>query len=431
VRHTTFGWQYVRVGDLVARGALLIGDGYRVTNAELASTGTPFVRGGDIGDGDICTDVADHIAEEFSDRLTSKLTMPGDSAFIAKGTVGRVGHLRARQPQVVFSPQVCWWRVLDHRVLVPGFVYYLLRGHEFQANLNAVKTHGAMAADYVSMTDQYEFRLPIPPIGAQRAIAHVLGSLDDKIDLNRRMNETLEEMARAIFKSWFVDFDPVRAKMEGRQPVGMDADTAALFPDEFEDSELGEIPKGWRLRPLDEVADFLNGLACQKYPPEDGDSLPVIKIRELRQGFTENSDRATTAVDEEYIIEDGDLLFSWSGSLEVVMWCRGRGVLNQHLFKVTSPDYPKWFYHQWLLHHLPEFRHIASGKATTMGHIKRGHLTEALVVVPPADVIAAADAVMAPLLGLTIANELECRTLAETRDTLLPKLMSGELRVPE
>jgi len=251
---------------------------------------------------------------------------------------------------------------------------------------------------------------------------------DGKIELNRRTNETLEAMARTLFRSWFVDFDPVRAKADGQKPNGMDAATAKLFPDSFEPSALGPIPKGWRVEPLDAIAEFLNGLALQKYPPEAGKpSLPVIKIAQLNAGNTHNADRAGTNVPSQYVVRDGDLLFSWSGSLEVVIWCSGEGALNQHLFKVTSADWPKWFVHQWLLEHLPDFRRTAAAKATTMGHIQRHHLHDAKVVLPPPDVLRVASGIVSPLIERVVANNLESRTLAATRDALLPKLLSGEV----
>ena len=252
-------WRVVRVGDLVADGSLAINDGYRVRNSELGPVGIPFVRGGDIGDGWIQTDVADHIRPEFQDRVVGKLTREGDIAFITKGTVGRVGYLRVGQPSVVFSPQVCYWRVLDKTTLDPRFLYFLLKGAEFQANLDAVKTHGSMVADYVSLSDQRFFRLRLPGIDAQRAIGRILGSLNDKIELNRRMNETVEAMARTLFRSWFVVFDPVRAKAERRKPQGMDPETAKVFPDKFEESPLGKIPMGWKVKPIGELVDVVGG----------------------------------------------------------------------------------------------------------------------------------------------------------------------------
>ena len=215
------GWDKVRVSDLVERGALSVDDGYRVRNEELGPIGIPFVRGGDIGYGSITTKVSDHIRPEYADRVQKKLAQPFDVAFISKGTVGRVGLLRVGQPNVVFAPQVCYWRALDPKQINPRFLYYLLTSHEFQANLDAVKTHGSMVADYVSLSDQRAFSLTIPPIEVQDAIANILGVLDDKIELNRRMNETLEGLARAIFQSWFVDFDPVRAQRDGLPPPAL------------------------------------------------------------------------------------------------------------------------------------------------------------------------------------------------------------------
>lgn len=190
--------QRIRVGKLIEAGILAINDGYRVKNSELGPVGIPFVRGGDIGDGWIETKVTDHIRPEYADRVTSKLTKAGDVAFITKGTVGRVGRIREGQPAVVLAPQVAFWRSLDEGKLNSRFLFYLLKGAEFQSNLDAVKTHGSMVADYVSMTDQKLFYLTLPSIEEQERAADILGTLDDKIELNRRMNETLEAMARRL-----------------------------------------------------------------------------------------------------------------------------------------------------------------------------------------------------------------------------------------
>jgi type I restriction enzyme S subunit len=276
-------------------------------------------------------------------------------------------------------------------------------------------------------------RIPIwaPPLPEQRAIAHILGTLDDKIELNRRMNATLEAIARALFKSWFVDFDPVRAKAEGRE-TGLPDEVAALFPDRLVESELGEVPERWEVKSLDEIAHFTNGLALQKFPAEDGETyLPVIKIAQMRKGNTEGADRASAHLDPTYIVEDGDVLFSWSGSLEAILWCGGRGALNQHLFKVTSEAYAKWFYYYWILYHLADFQEVAAGKATTMGHIQRHHLTDAKVLVPPLLTLQMMDGYFAPLIERLVAAQLASRTLAALRDALLPKLLSGEVRVGE
>jgi type I restriction enzyme S subunit len=309
------------------------------------------------------------------------------------------------------------------------FAYYLTRWDGVRLYCISQMT-GSSGRQRVPTNALSHCEVTIPSVEEQQAIACILGTLDDKIELNRRMNETLEDTARAIFKSWFVDFDPVRAKAEGRDP-GLPDHIAALFPDSFEPSELGEIPSGWTTMPMNKTGIFLNGLALQKYPPGDRDWLPVIKIAQLRRGNTGGSDRASAELDEEYIVEDGDLLFSWSGSLECVLWTGGRGALNQHLFKVTSHHFPRWFLYLWIHHHLPAFRHIAAGKATTMGHIQRHHLEEAQVIVPPAPLLARADQVIGRLIDAAVSRSLESRHLAAVRDTLLPKLISGELRVPD
>jgi type I restriction enzyme, S subunit len=270
--------------------------------------------------------------------------------------------------------------------------------------------------------------IDVPPLLEQRAIAATLGALDEKIELNRKMNATLEAMARALFRDWFVDFGPTRAKMAGREPY-LAPDLWALFPDGLDDEGK---PEGWEEKPLDEVAHFLNGLALQKFPGEsEPDSLPVIKIAELRNGITEKSNRASRKVPAQYVIRDGDFLFSWSGSLLAKFWIGGEGALNQHLFKVTSDRYPAWFYSEWVQHHLEEFQIIAASKATTMGHIQRGHLKAAMTICPPDHVIEKMGLIIAPMFDQIIHNNLESRTLAQTRDLLLPRLMSGELRVAD
>jgi len=278
------------------------------------------------------------------------------------------------------------------------------------------------------MIEAFQVEAP-KDVGEQKAIANILGSLDDKIEMNRRMHESVETMARAIFKSWFVDFDPVKAKAAGRKPAGMDAATAALFPDSLQDSELGKIPKGWEVKSLDEIARFLNGLALQKYPPIGGHSLPVIKIAQLRAGNTNGADCASADIEPDYIIKDGDILFSWSGSLECVLWAGGQGALNQHLFKATSTIYPRWLCYLGIHQHLNDFRHIAAGKATTMGHIQRHHLSAAKLAIPSSTLLRAMDSMMRPIIESIWCREVECRTLAALRDMLLPKLLSGEIRL--
>jgi type I restriction enzyme S subunit len=308
-----------------------------------------------------------------------------------------------------------------------AFLYWILRTPQYRDYCAARATGSAVVA--LSRDDFLSY--PVPPRTPDRVcLVKLFESIETKIELNRKMNETLEAMARALFKSWFVDFDPVRAKAEGRDP-GLPVHIVALFPDSFEDSEIGEIPTGWSVLGLDDTARFLNGLAMQKFPPKGDRFLPVIKISQLRAGDMTGADKASADLAPEYVVEDGDVLFSWSGSLECVLWPGGRGALNQHLFKVTSKKFPKWFYFLWIHWHLEDFRHIAAGKATTMGHIQRHHLTSAKVLVPPPELLQAMSGFMHPIIESIWRRKVQSRTLAALRDMLLPKLISGELRVPE
>ena len=350
----------------------------------------------------------------------------GDLLISTSATIGKVSEIGLETEGAVAYTGLIRLRPRTERIWA-GFIKQFVLSSFFVQQAEGMAAGSVLRHFGPSHLRQMAF--PIPPLAEQKAIASILGALDDKIELNRRMNATLEAMARALFQSWFVDFDPVRAKLDGRPPTGLNPETAALFPATFQDSPLGHIPQGWEVRSLDKTADYLNGLALQKFPPGDGPTLPVIKIAQLRKGDSDAADRCNTELPAQYIVSDGDVLFSWSGSLEVELWCGGDGALNQHLFKVTSEEFPKWFYYLWTLYHLDEFRLIAAGKATTMGHIQRGHLTAAKVLAPPAALIQAMTRVMEPCIDQIIANRVQSRVLAMLRDTLLPKLLSGELSV--
>ena len=352
------------------------------------------------------------------------------SEALAKGpglVIGRSGASigRLHFSEVDFWPHNTCLYVTDFLGSNPRFAYYLLQ------TLNLAGYNSGSAQPSLNRNFIYSIRIQVPARREQDEIVDVLNSLDCRIALLRETNSTLEAIAQALFKSWFVEFDPVRAKQQGLAPAGMDEATAALFPDSFDESALGLVPKGWKVRALDEIATYLNGLALQKFPPSDDSWLPVIKIAQLRKGDTAGADRAGRNLKPEYIVQNGDVLFSWSGSLEVEVWCGGEGALNQHLFKVASKEYPKWFYLHWTRHHLDHFRQIAASKATTMGHIQRTHLSEAKVLVLPAALLDAMDAYFAPLLARIVQNDLQAQTLATLRDTLLPRLISGQLRMPE
>lgn len=243
--------------------------------------------------------------------------------------------------------------------------------------------------------------IDLPDLDTQRKIGSILRAFDDKIALNNAINKNLLEQAQTIFTEEFLSLDGV--------------------------------PEGWSESSLLGIANYLNGLAMQKFRPSDDEQgLPVLKIKELRQGSCDaNSELCSPSIKSEYIVHDGDVIFSWSGSLLVDFWCGGTCGLNQHLFKVTSSEYAKWFYFAWTNHHLQKFAAIAADMATTMGHIKREELAKAEVLIPSQSDYDRIGGILAPLYDLVIANRIENRKLASLRDELLPQLMSGQLDVSE
>ncbi len=389
--------------------------GSQLHQKDYKSTGTPIITVEHLGENRIIRENIPYVSDDDKKRLTRYTLKVGDIVFSRVGSVDRRVLVREAEDGWLFSGRCL--RVRPNQNLVdPEYLSWFFGLPAFKEHIRKIAVGATMPSLNTEILSNVEVVLPALP--EQRSIASILGALDSKIALNRAMNSTLEAIGQALFKHWFVDFE---FPNEEGKPY-------KLSGGEMVDSELGEVPKGWGVKPIDEIAEFLNGLALQKYPPKDENFLPVIKIRELRQGTTESSDKASPDIDEKYIVEDGDILFSWSGSLEVCIWCGGRGALNQHLFKVTSQNYPKWFYYQWTKVYLPEFQRIAEGKATTMGHIQRRHLSGSFVAVPPSEILGKADNILSPLIKRYISNAIESHNLSQVRDILLPKLMSGEIR---
>ena len=426
-------WPLVSIDNIKAArsGSIAIGPfGSRMKSDCYVSSGVRVVRGTNLTGGRSFSGDFVFITPEKAEELNSANLLPNDLVFPHRGAIGEVGIVPNDGERYVLSSSMMKLTCAADGAH-PDFIYYFFKSEagrfELLKNASQVGTPGIGQP----LTSLKQIKLKLPPVDEQRSIAAALRALDDRIARLRETNATLEAIAQAMFKSWFVDFDPVRVKQQGLAPAGMDEATAALFPDSFEESALGLVPKGWKVQALDEIATYLNGLALQKFPPSDDSWLPIIKIVQLRKGDTVGADRAGRNLKPEYVIQNGDVLFSWSGSLEVEVWCGGEGALNQHLFKVTSKAYPKWFYLRWTRHHLSHFRQIAASKATTMGHIQRAHLYEAKVLVPPEVLLGAMDACFGPLLARSVENEQQAQTLATLRDTLLPRLISGQLRLPE
>ncbi len=346
-----------------------------------------------------------------------------------KGTLNNIFYVTGK----FWTVDTIFWSKINTDKVFGKFLYYYLITMDF-AGMNVGSAVPSMTSKVLN-----EININLPSIDNQKKIAHILSTLDDKIELNRKMNQTLEEMAQALFKSWFVDFDLVHAKAgctsdeeleQAAATLGVSKEVLELFPSVFVESEMGMIPEGWEVKPLDQIAHYQNGLALQKFRPKDEEKfLPVLKIAQLKKGYADGEEKADINIKPSCIVDNGDVVFSWSGSLVVDVWCGGKVALNQHLFKVTSEEYAKWFYYYWTKQHLMNFQRVAAAKAVTMGHIKRSHLAEALCVVPDDAVFDMAEKMINPLIEKLVLNRLEVNDLQKTRDTLLPKLLSGELDV--
>ena len=421
---------------LIKDGLLEIGDGYRAKNSELSETGIPFARAGNINDG-FKFEGADCFPHADLYKVGNKISSPGDVVFTSKGTVGRFALVEAASQQFVYSPQLCFWRSLDHQRILPEYLYYWMNSQEFLNQIGYLKGQTDMA-DYVSLRDQRKMVATFPIPSHQREIVEAIKPLDDCITLLRETNATLEAIAQALFKSWFVDFDPVRAKMEGRVPEGMDEATAAPFPDGFEESALGLVPRGWPPIALYDLATYINGAAYKAFEPNlERRGLPIIKIAELKSGVTAQTAYSDVAMPEKYRIQTEDILFSWSGnpdtSIDTFVWTYDQAWLNQHIFRVLPhAAKERSFLLQTLKHLRPIFAELARNKQTTgLGHVTVADLKRLQVSKPDKAMLDQFDMVVSPIHGTIFNNHQQAQTLATLRDTLLPRLISGQLRLPE
>lgn len=330
--------------------------------------------------------IIDHIDDFIFDGTYLLIAEDGENLKSKKQNIAQVvdGQFWVNNhAHVVQGNELCDTRYLCYLLNsmdLSGYITGSAQPKLSQANLNAVTMF-------------------LPSIDEQKKIIEYLYTLDKKIVVNQRINDNLYAQAKAIFDNHFINIDA--------------------------------IPAGWRKGNLLDIANYLNGLAMQKFRPQGNEiGLPVLKIKELRQGSCDDSSElCSLSIKPEYIIHDGDVVFSWSGSLLVDIWCGGTCGLNQHLFKVTSDVYDKWFYYLWTAHHLARFIAIAADKATTMGHIKREELAKAEVLIPCEEDYTSLNSIMQPIFELIISNRIESRKLAAFRDELLPKLMSGEVDV--
>lgn len=324
-------------------------------------------------------------------------------------------------PKATFSGFVKRLRPLQNDLTYDRYMGFYLRSKFFRKTMtnNAIMTlRASLNEDIFSYLNLY-----LPDFETQRKSGDLLFLLNSKIGINNRINAELEAMAKTLYDYWFVQFDfPDKNGKPYKSSGGK-----MVWNDELK----REIPdlEGWSVGTLLDIANYYNGLPCQKFRPTGDEFLRVIKIREMNEGFTKNSELVRPNIPEKAIIENGDVLFSWSASLEVKIWTGGKGALNQHIFKVTSVDYPKSFYYYQLLNYLQHFKMMAENRKTTMGHITQEHLQQSRIVIPPKELTSDLERIIAPIFSKKINNEIENQKLTELRDWLLPMLMNGQVKV--
>ena len=434
----------VSVGEIAApiKNALVGGPfGSDLGTADYVASGVPVIRGQNLSNGKYVGGEFVFVSEDKADQLISNLARPGDLVFTQRGNAVLHGGQIAIVPDKPFERYLVSQSQMklspDQYKVESRFLYFVFTSNDYRHYLrsNAVVT----GVPHINLGLLREYPLSLPPLAEQKAIAAVLGALDDKIELNRRMNATLEAMARALFQSWFVDFDPVMAKMDGRQPVGMDPDTAALFPDSFDGSAVGQIPNGWRIKPVGEVVDCVGGgtpsTAEPIYweggthhwtTPKDFSSLQAPILLDTERKLTDDG----IAKISSGLLPAGTLLLSSRAPVGYLAITAIPVAINQGFIALKCNDFASNFFMlNWCQTNMAEIKSRATG--TTFAEISKQNFRPIPVVLPPIELMAAFTAKAAPLYAQITANLHQSQALANLRDTLLPKLLSGELALPQ
>ena len=304
------------------------------------------------------------------------------------------------------------------------YFYYCLTNQPFLDILQRRAENRIGSFPQITFDLLSEYAFPIPPISEQKRISSVIATLDKKIALNRAINQNLEAMAKLLYDYWFVQFDFPNEEGKPYKSSGGEM----LWNDKLKRN----IPVGWHCGNLFEIAVFTNGLACQKFRPKDDEvPLPVIKIREMHDGISVDTEEVTSNIPESVKVYNGDVLFSWSASLEVMLWAYGLGGLNQHIFKVTSAnDFPKSLYYFQLLDYVDVFKKMAEARKTTMGHITQDHLQQSTIAIPDnKDIADKFEELISPIFKQIVKLQEEISNLIKQRDELLPLLMNGQITI--
>ena len=394
------------LSELITKGTTPSTYGYKFTE-----TGINYIKSDSTSyDGILDESVFVKISNEAHEKLKRSQLKENDilfsiaGAYLGKSGVVRESHLPANTNQANAIIRI------NQELVLSDYISLALRSPKLIHYVNA--STGQSAQPNLNLTDLGNLEFKIPPLPEQKAIANILSAIDDKIENNLSINNTLEAMAMALYKHWFVGFGPFQ---EG----------------EFIDSELGPIPKGWEVSSVYDIATYVNGAAFKSSDfTEDG--LYVIKIAELKSGITGNTKKSKKKIKPELVLHDGAVLFSWSATLDVFLWDKGEALLNQHIFNVIPNGKLNieilYFLLRDIIYH---FQAIAASRATTMGHIKISHLKETLVAIPSIENQQSTNDKFSPIFNQILKNKIENQTLTKLRDTLLPKLISGEVRLKE
>ena len=311
--------------------------------------------------------------------------------------------------------------VINEDLIDYQYCYYLLASDYLTnylcgINSNTSGSHKRINPDILLSVD-----VALPTLNEQKRIGSMLANLDRKIEINRAINHNLEAIAKQLYDYWFVQFD--FPNTEGKPYKSSGGKMV------WNEKLKREIPEEWHCGNLFEIATFTNGLACQKFRPKDGEvPLPVIKIREMHDGISSDTEEVSPNIPESVKVYNGDVLFSWSASLEVMLWACGLGGLNQHIFKVTSAnDFPKSFYYFQLLNYVDVFKKMAEARKTTMGHITQDHLQQSTIAIPDnKDIVDKFEKRISSIFAQMVKLQEEIQQLSKQRDELLPLLMNGQ-----
>jgi type I restriction enzyme S subunit len=428
------------VSELVADSKIFVEDGNHGENRprqdEFCGQGVPFLRPPDLKDGRVDFGNCDRINENGFKRVRKGIGKPGDIILTHRATVGRIAITDGSAPSVfVTNPGTTIWRSLDPGFLDQRYLYFYMSSKIFQDRLFSEVGHTS-TFDYVSLTQQRTLPLVIPDIRTQRDIAHILGILDDKIELNRKTNETLEAMAKALFKSWFVDFDPVRAKAESR-PTGLPDEISDLFPDSFEDSELGKIPSGWEVGEIGHIVKLSKeSIDPSAYPEE---IFYHYSIPSFDTGKFPAREPGASIKSQKFHVGENDLLVSKLNPSTPRIWIpfaatSGRSICSTEFLvcQATVSTGRAFAYCLACSDAVIEaMTGLAGGTSNSHQRIRPGDFLSLTSCLGSLATREAFNAVVEPLLRQTLLSRSESRSLAATRDSLLPKLISGEIRIPD